>query len=98
MVASAYLVRLYMVGIPNKKRKLLSRCLGHPVMVCLGKLSFLTYILYPIPHRVVLGVQEELIYSRWLMLFRILIGNMTITVILASLISLFVEMPARYLF
>lgn len=91
---------LYMVSVPgvNRKFSVLARLLGHPAMVCLGKLSFLIYIIHPFVHMTVLAIQEQPIYSSWLMLFHILIGNMTITVILASLVSLFVEMPCRNLF
>lgn len=91
---------LYMVSVPKRDRKfsLAARALGHPGMVCLGKLSFLIYILHPIVHTAVLAIQEQPIYSSWLMMFHILIGNTTITVILASLVSLFVEMPCRNLF
>lgn len=91
---------LYMVSVPDKNRNfsLLARSLGHPGMVCLGKLSFLIFIIHPFVHTTVLAIQEQPIYSSWLMLFHILIGNMTITVILASLVSLFVEMPCRNLF
>lgn len=91
---------LYMVSVPNKDRKLslLARSLGHPGMVCLGKLSFLIYIIHPFVHTTVLAIQEQPIYSSWLMLFHILIGNLTITVILAFLVSIFVEMPCRNLF
>lgn len=91
---------LYMVSVPDKDRNfsLLARLLGHPIMVFLGKLSFLIYMIHPVVHISVLAIQEQPIYSSWLMLFHILIGNMTITVILASLVSLFVEMPCRNLF
>lgn len=91
---------LYLISVPDKDKKfsVLSRALGHPVMVSLGKLSFLIYIIHPIVHTAVLAIQEQPIYSSWLMLFHILIGNMTITVILASLVSLFVEMPCRNIF
>jgi len=91
---------LYMISVPNsdKKFSILSRLLGHPSMVCLGKLSFLIYTIHPFVHTAVLAIQEQPIYSSWLMLFHILIGNITITVILASLVSLFVEMPCRNLF
>lgn len=91
---------LYMVSVPDKNRQFssLSRALGHPIMVSLGKLSFLIYILHPFVHSTVLAIQEQPIYSSWLMLFHILIGNITITVILALLVSLFVEMPCRNLF
>lgn len=91
---------LYMISVPNKDRKfsLLARTLGHPGVVCLGKLSFLIYIIHPIVHTVVLAIQEQPIYSSWLMLFHILIGNLTITVILAFFVSIFVEMPCRNLF
>lgn len=91
---------LYMVSVPSEKGKfsVLARSLGHPAMVCLGKLSFLIYIIHPFVHTAVLAIQEQPIYSSWLMLFHILIGNITITVILASLVSLFVEMPCRNLF
>lgn len=91
---------LYMVSVPNRDREfsLLARALGSPGMVCLGKLSFLIYIIHPFVHTAVLAIQEQPIYSSWLMLFHILIGNITITVILSSLMSLFVEMPCRNLF
>lgn len=91
---------LYLISVPDKDKKFsaLSRALGHPFMVSLGKLSFLIYVIHPIVHTAVLAIQEQPIYSSWLMLFHILIGNMTITVILASLVSLFVEMPCRNLF
>lgn len=91
---------LYKVTVPNKERRFsaISRALGHPMMVSLGKLSFLIYLLHPIVHSTVLAIQEQPIYSSWLMLFHILIGNITITVILALLVSLFVEMPCRNLF
>lgn len=91
---------LYMVSVPSKKGtfSLLARALGHPFMVFLGKLSFLIYIIHPFVHTAVLAIQEQPIYSSWLMLFHILIGNITITVILASFVSLFVEMPCRNLF
>lgn len=91
---------LYMISVPNKDRSfsLLARSLGHPFMVFLGKLSFLIYIIHPFVHTAVLAIQEQPIYSSWLMLFHILIGNITIIVILASLVSLFVEMPCRNLF
>lgn len=91
---------LYMVSVPDKDMKfsLIARSLGHPNMVCLGKLSFLIYIIHPFVHTTVLAIQEQPIYSSWLMLFHILIGNITITVILASFVSLFVEMPCRNLF
>lgn len=91
---------LYLISVPNNDRSfsILARSLGHPLMVCLGKLSFLIYIIHPFVHTAVLAIQEQPIYSSWLMLFHILIGNTTITVILASLVSLFVEMPCRNLF
>lgn len=91
---------LYMISVPNRDRSFscIARALGHPVMVFLGKLSFLIYIIHPFIHTLVLAIQEQPIYSSWLMLFHILIGNITITVILASLVSLFVEMPCRNLF
>lgn len=76
----------------------LARALGHPALVCLGKLSFLIYIIHPFVHTTVLAIQEQPIYSSWLMMFHILIGNISITVIMASLVSLFVEMPCRNLF
>lgn len=88
---------LFMISVPNKDRSFsfIARALGHPAMVCLGKLSFLIYIIHPFIHTTVLAIQEQPIYSSWLMLFHILIGNITITVILAALVSLFVEMPCR---
>lgn len=91
---------LYMVSVPDRNRNfsLLARLLGHPIMVSLGKLSFLIYMIHPVVHISVLAIQEQPIYSSWLMLFHILIGNMTITVILASMVSLFVEMPCRNMF
>lgn len=91
---------LYMVSVPDKNGNfsLLARSLGHPGMVCLGKLSFLIYIIHPFVHTAVLAIQEQPIYSSWLMMFHILLGNLTLTVILASLVSLFVEMPCRNLF
>lgn len=91
---------LYLISVPNKDRtySIIARGLGHPLMVSLGRLSFLIYIIYPFVHTTVLAIQEQPIYSSWLMLFHILIGNITITVILASIVSLFVEMPCRNLF
>lgn len=92
---------LYMLSVPNSHTKQFSciaRALGHPFMVSLGKLSFLVYIIHPFVHTTVLAIQEQPIYSSWLMLFHIMIGNISITVILASLMSLFVEMPCRNLF
>lgn len=91
---------LYMISVPNKDRSfsLIAQALGHPAMVFLGKLSFLIYIIHPFVHTTVLAIQEQPIYSSWLMMFHILIGNMTITVILSSMVSLFVEMPCRNLF
>jgi hypothetical protein len=91
---------LYMISVPNKDRSFscIARVLGHPAMVALGKLSFLIYIIHPFVHTLVLAIQEQPIYSSWLMLFHILLGNITLTVILASLVSLFVEMPCRNLF
>lgn len=91
---------LYMVSVPGEDRKfgLMAQLLGHPLMVSLGKLSFLVYIIHPLVHTTVLAIQEQPIYSSWLMMFHILIGNISITVILASLVSIFVEMPCRNLF
>lgn len=91
---------LFRLSVPYKDKSfcLLARLLGHPLMVSLGKLSFLIYIIHPFVHTTVLAIQEQPIYSSWLMLFHILIGNITLTVILASLVSLFVEMPCRNLF
>ena len=91
---------LYMISVPNKDGNfsLLAKSLGHPFMVCLGKLSFLIYILHPFVHMAMLAIQEQPIYSNWFLLFHMMIGNITITVILASLVSLFVEMPCRNLF
>ena len=92
---------LYAVSVPNERsgnHSPLARALGHPAMVCLGRLSFLIYIIHPFVHTTVLAIQEQPIYSSWLMMFHILLGNITITVILASLVSLFVEMPCRNLF
>lgn len=91
---------LFKISVPNQDKSFsfLARCLGHPAMICLGKLSFLIYIIHPFVHTAVLAIQEQPIYSSWLMMFHILIGNITITVILASLVSLFVEMPCRNLF
>lgn len=96
----AFIWMLYMISVPDKNGKFssISRALGHPIMVSLGKLSFLIYIIHPFVHTTVLAIQEQPIYSSWLMLIHILIGNITITVILASLMSLFVEMPCRNLF
>lgn len=96
----AFTWMLYMVSVPKKDGNfsIVARALGHPIMVSLGKLSFLVYILHPVIHTTVLAIQEQPIYSSWLMLIHILIGNITITVILASLVSLFVEMPCRNLF
>lgn len=91
---------LYMISVPNRDRSFscIAKMLGHPGMVFLGKLSFLIYIIHPFVHTLVLAIQEQPIYSSWLMLFHILIGNITITVILASFVSVFVEMPCRNLF
>lgn len=96
----AFIWMLYIICVPGKNGEfsILSRALGHPIMVSLGKLSFLIYIIHPFVHTTVLAIQEQPIYSSWLMLIHILIGNITITVILASLMSLFVEMPCRNLF
>lgn len=91
---------LYLVSVPANNRKFgfMARSLGQPLMVFLGKLSFLIYLIYPFVHTTVLAIQEQPIYSSWLMLTHILIGNITITVILASIMSIFVEMPCRNLF
>lgn len=96
----AFTWMLYMISVPDKSGNfsILSRTLGHPIMVSLGKLSFLIYLIHPFVHTTVLAIQEQPIYSSWLMLIHILIGNITITVILASVMSLFVEMPCRNLF
>lgn len=77
---------------------LLARILGRPGMVSLGKLSFLIYILHPFVHTTVLAIQEQPIYSSWFMLFHVMLGNFALTTILASLVSVFVEMPFRNLF
>lgn len=96
----AFICILYMVCVPDNQRQFncIAKMLGHPVMVCLGKLSFLIYLIHPFVHLTVLAIQEQPIYSSWLMLFHVLIGNITITVILSSLMSLFVEMPCRNVF
>lgn len=96
----AFVWILYQLSVPGKDGNFSSaaKVLGHPVMVSLGKLSFLTYIIHPFVHTVFLAIQEQPIYSNWFMLFHMLVGNVTITVILSALVSLFIEMPCRNLF
>lgn len=90
---------LYKLSVPQESVcSWPSQLLGHPVLVCLGKLSFLVYIIHPFVHTTVLAIQEQPIYSSWFMMFHILVGNISLTVILAALVSLFVEMPCRNLF
>lgn len=91
---------LYHISIPDEDRKFtcLSRLLAHPIFVAFGKLSFLAYIIHPIVHMSVLAVQEQPIFSSWLMLFHVFSGNFILTMGLSLLISIFVEMPIRNLF
>ncbi|KAG9509995.1 Nose resistant to fluoxetine protein 6 [Fragariocoptes setiger] len=91
---------LHHISVPNEDRQysLISRVLSHPALVWAGRLSFLTYLVHPIVHTSFLAIQEQPVFSSWLMLFHVLSGNIILTMLISLIISVLVETPVRNLF
>lgn len=91
---------LFHLTVPNEKnqRSSLAILLTSDInLIRLGRLSFLAYLINPYVNLVVLAMQEQAVFSSFLMLGHTFIGNLVLTFALSFAISALVELPCRRL-
>lgn len=90
-LAQCYIL-YFLICVLNEKSKI-TRFLSNKLFIFLGRLCLLAYIIHPVWQLIFLSTQHTAIYSSKFVALYSMMGNITISFILAGVISLFLEIP-----
>lgn len=91
------MIQLCSPGSKTNRFSSLANLLSSPFLIILGRLSFLAYLLAPYVLNFVLAVEEQPLFPSLFMIFHVTVGNIVITYLLALLMAILIEQPARQL-
>lgn len=72
---------------------LAASALSHPLLVVLGRMSFLAYLLTPLVHTLILAVGEQLMFPSLIFMFHLIVGNFVIIYLLTLILAIVIEQP-----
>lgn len=89
------MIQLCTPGSDTNSFSSLAALLSHPFFLLIGRLSFIAYLLSPYVHTFVLAVEEQSLFPSLFIMFHVIVGNIVITYLLAFLVAIVIEQPAR---
>jgi len=80
-------------GTTSKSQNSLARLFSHPFLIATGKLSLLAYLFHPLLQTAFLSTQQQALYSSFILMGYVLIGNVILAHVLSFIFYLLFDFP-----